>query len=263
MAITPESNTMSFFSYDVKKAVRSADAGKRTLSDWNRQIEADKKCCYFINEINLRTLRENMLKEGLCQQLEFADIDEFKRFLKEYLFKDLEDDRADLAATHAMLQWHQSGIQHATHQHTWAYALAQFPMIHLSIPIFTVRFISTKEGVCINENNTYSEWVEQLPNGDVKKHSPAENEQYCAHTSTTYLFSPDGIQLQGLSIDCPSLPLAQLFDKKSGEGCMMYLTNLFFRALQAFIASFYSGYVPVSTSEPDEPQTTFAHPRLK
>jgi hypothetical protein len=78
MAMLPESDHINFFSYDVKKAVRSADAGKCTLSDWNRQIDADKKCCYFINEINLRTLRQNMLKEGLCQQLAFVDIDEFK-----------------------------------------------------------------------------------------------------------------------------------------------------------------------------------------
>ena len=76
----------------------------------------------------------------------------------------------------------------------------------------TVHFISTKEGICINENNTYSEWVEQLPNGEVKKHTPGKKQQYCAHTSTTYLFTPDSTQLQGLSIDCPSLPLAQLLD---------------------------------------------------
>ncbi len=263
MAIFSEPSNMVFFSYDGKKAVTSADAGKRTLSDWNRQITAEQKCSYFINGINLRELRENILKEGKCQQLEFVDLAEFKQFLKEYLFKDLTDKKADVAVEHAILQWHQAGIQHATYQHTWAYTLEHFPNMQIPEPNCTVHFISTQEGVCINENNTYPEWVEVLSSGELKKHTPDETKAYCAHTSTTYLFTPESIELQGLSIDCPSLHFAQLFDKKPGEDIITLLTNCFFRALQAFIKRFYSDYTPVATAEPDEPQTTFVHPHLK
>jgi hypothetical protein len=90
---------MSFFSYDGKKTISAADAGQRTLMDWNRHIEADQIGRYFINGIKLSELRATMLKEGKCQQMVFADLSELKQFFQEYLFKDLSGERAELATT--------------------------------------------------------------------------------------------------------------------------------------------------------------------
>ena len=257
-----DANNLNFFRYDQKTTVTASDAGQRTLNDWNRQIEAGETCSYIINTINLYHLRTTMIKEGKCQQLTFSDLAEFKQFLKAYIFKDMDTDKADVAVEHAILQWHQAGIQHATSRHTWAYALEYFKTVQIPEPVCTVYFMSTPEGVCINENNTYLEWAEVV-SGELKKHTSPDKAPYCAHTSTTYLFTADHIQLQGLSIDCPSSELSVVFDKKPGEDLLTYLTNLFFRALDAFLAQFYSDYIPLSTTEPDEPQTTFTHPPLK
>ncbi|MBP6919350.1 MAG: hypothetical protein KBB94_10600 [Legionellaceae bacterium] len=253
---------MSFFSYDGKKTISAADAGQRTLSDWNRHIEADQTGRYFINGIKLSELRATMLKEGKCQQLVFADLAELKQFFKEYLFKDLSAERADLAAIHASLQWHQSGIQHATYQHTRAYALEYFPTVQIPEPEYHIHFVSTQEGVCITESNIYRELVEVLADKTIQKHTGDEKKGYCAQTSTTYLFTPENIQLEGIAIDCPNLRLAEVFDIQPEEDIITYLTNIFFRALYAFIARFYSGYAQLPTAEQEDSQTNFEHPRL-
>lgn len=264
MADIKTNSNLNFFSYDNKKVVSAADAGKQTLSDWNRHIAAGERCSYFINGVKLSELRENMLKEGACQHLEFADPAELIQFFKDYLFKDLSTEQAEISAAQAILQWHQSGIQHATYQHTWAYALKNFPNLQLSSPTTNVHFINTTDGVLITENNAYREWTKVQSNGEVEKHSRTEKEPHFAQTSTTYLFTPEGIQLQGLSIDCTEQDLAPLFDKQPEETTISYLTNRFFIALYAFIVSLFTDYTVVSMEEPEEEtHTIFKHPNLK
>lgn len=76
------------------------------------------------------------------------------------------------------------------------------------------------------------------------------------------MFTPENIQLEGIAIDCPNLRLAEVFDIQPEEDIITYLTNSFFRALYAFIARFYSGYAQVPTTEQEDSQTNFEHPRL-
>ena len=237
-----KTNKMNFFSYDTNNVVSTADAGKQALSDWNRQNIAGEQCVYFINDVMLSELRANLLKEGKCQQLEFRDVEELQQFFKDYLFKDLSEEQANLAAIHASLQWHQSGIQHATYQHTWAYALKNFPNIQISAPTSHVHFMNTAEGALIIENNAYREWSKVQANGNLEKFTRTEKESHFAQTSTTYLFTPDSIRLQGLSIDCSEPGLAQLFDKQPEETTIAYLTNRFFIALYMFIVGLFSDY---------------------
>lgn len=264
MAGDKTNSNLNFFSYDNKKAVSTADAGKQTLTDWNRHIIVGERCGYFINGVKLSELRATMLAKGACQQLEFIDTSELTQFFKDYLFKDLSAEQADIAAAQAILQWHQSGIQHATYQHTWAYALKNFPNLQLSSPNTNVHFTNTADGVLITENNAYREWAKVKPNGEVEKHSRTEKEPHFAQTSTTYLFTPESVELQGLSIDCSEPDLTLLFDKQPEETGISYLTNRFFIALYAFIMSFFSNYTAISTEEPDEgARTSFQHPNLK
>lgn len=263
MPISSNYVNMGFFSYDGGKAISTADAGQRTLVDWNRQLTADKTCSYFINGVKLSEIRAQLLKNGACQQLEFANIDELKQFFKDHLFKSLPEERAELAVTQASLQWHQAGIQHATYQHTRAYTLEHFPNVQISEPEYYIHFVSTADGASITESNIYREWVE-VDNGSLNKHAGDEKKGYCAQTSTTYLFTPESIQIEGMAIDCPDQRLAQIFDiQPEKENLITYVTNSFFRALYAFIALFYSGYTQVPTIEQEEPQTSFTHPRLK
>lgn len=259
-----KTNTMNFFSYNSDNVVSTADAGKQALSDWNRQILAGENCSYFINHLRLSELRANLLKEGKCQQLEFQDVAALQQFFKDYLFKDLSDEQANLAAIHASLHWHQTGIQHATHRHTWAYALKNFSNLQISAPTSHVHFMNTAEGALIIENNAYREWSKVQANGSLAKFTRTEKESHFAQTSTTYLFTPDRIQLQGLSIDCSEPGLAQLFDKQPEETSISYLTNRFFIALYMFILRFFSDYAAISTEEPEEDAPlTFKHPGLK
>lgn len=255
---------MSFFSYDGEKTISTADAGSRTLVDWNRHVTADKTCGYFINGVPLSDIRAQSLKDGACQQLEFADLAELKLFFKDHLFKNLDEERAELAVTQASLQWHQAGIQHATYQHTRAYTLKHFPNVQIPEPEYHIHFVSTADGVSITESNIYRKWLEVYNNGSFNIHEGDEKKGYCAQTSTTYLFTPESIQIEGMSIDCPDQRLAQIFDvQPETDNLITYVTNSFFRALYAFIALFYSGYTQVSTIEQEEPQTSFTHPRLK
>lgn len=260
--VLPNSHSLSFFSYDANKVVGSetSEARMRVLIDWNRQISYGE-CRYFINNLSLRTLREQMLEAGKCQQLEFQDLTEFKQFLKEYLFQNLDNDKAEIAIQQALLQWHQGGIQHATYRHTWIYALENFSNIRISEPISTVYFNSVPEGVRIIENNTYLEWVEVQPDNSLVKHTPEVQDSSCAQTNTTYLFHAEGIELQDLSIYCASPQLNAVFGNKPGE--KMSLSNSFFRALYEFIIRLLTGYTPVAMAEPDDPQTSFPHPPLK
>lgn len=256
-----EHKNLNFFSYDSDATMGTAGAGTATLSDWNRHVNAQESCPYFINGVKLSELRAQMVKEGKCDKLEFSSVDELKRFFKEYIFKNLSPDEADLAAEHASLQCHQAGIQHATYQHAGAYVLDKFSGIGLSEPKFTVHFDSTDEGAKITEINAFYEWVER-PSG--KKHTRNPNEEYYAYTSTIYQFTPKCLQIEELIIDCPSLNLAPVFDKRPGEEQITRMSNRFFRALFAFIARFYSGGAPTvpAVETKKDTQTTFEHPKL-
>lgn len=255
---------LGFFTYDSKKVASAAAAGEQTLRDWNRQV-VSKKCDYFINGVKLSDLRASIVKEKPDATLEFKDTEELKEFFKEFLFKDLEPEQAEIAATHALLQWHQWGILHATHQHTWNYALENFGnSIEISTPITNVYLANTVEGVLITEINAYREWSKVLPNGNLEKHKRTETEPHYAQTSTTYLFTPKSVELKALSIDCAEKDLSLLFDKQPEETTISYLTNRFFLALYAFIARFFTDYSPVANEEPEQDtQTSFKHPDLK
>lgn len=256
-----EHKNLNFFSYNSGETMRTAEAGTATLSDWNRHVRANESCPYFINGVKLSDLRDQMLKEGKCDKLEFSSVEDLKSFFKEYIFKNLSSEEADLAAEHASLQCHQAGIQHATYQHAGAYVLNHFSGIGLSEPKFTVHFDSTDQGATITENNEFYEWVE-MPSG--KKHTRNPNEEYYAYTSTMYQFTPKSIQIEKLVIDCPSRNLAPVFDKRPGEEQITRMSNRFFRALFAFIARFYSGVSPTvpAVEIKEDTQTTFDHPKL-
>ena len=258
---------LKFFSYDSQKAIEGADAGKRTMNDWNRQINAGSNCIYYINGVQLSAVRKT----------EFADVAELKQFFKKNLFNNMpglstkrqrlsrvvrktpkqatskrhqkkskpkiravsSSDRANLAAEQACLHWHQAGIQHATYQHANKYTLENFPKIGLPEPKSRVNFDTVKGGVKITEENTIKAWNENNPKGGApKKHTLGETESYYAKTHTSYLFTPENIQVQDLVIDCPSKALAPIFDSRPQSEQGNRIGNSFLRSLYSFVSRF-------------------------
>lgn len=265
---------LKFFSYDSQKAIEGADAGKRTMNDWNRQINAGSNCIYYINGVQLSAVRKT----------EFADVAELKQFFKNNLFNNMPGlsterhrrrrlvrktpnltasfdtvakrhrkklkpkiravssrDRANLAADQACLHWHQAGIQHATYQHANKYTLENFPKIGLPEPKSRVNFDTVKGGVKITEENIIKAWNENDPKGGApKKHTLGEAapESYYAKTHTSYLFTPETIQVKDLVIDCPSIALAPIFDTRPKSEQGDRIENSFLRSLYSFVAGF-------------------------
>lgn len=205
MADIWKKRNQSFFGYDGGETIKTAEAGKRTLNDWNRHIIAGQKCAYYINGVKLSDLRASMLEKGECKQLEFLDTAELKEFFKSHIFKQLLPEQAELAAHHASLQCHQAGIQHATYQYAGAYVQEQFKDMKLAEPQCTVYFDCSAEGGIITEKNAYREWVEILPDGKPKKHIRSDNKAPYATSETVYSFTPENIVLKDLVIDCPSV----------------------------------------------------------
>lgn len=263
---------LKFFSYDSQKAIEGAEAGKRTMNDWNRQINAGSNCIYYINGVQLSAV----------QKTEFANVAELKQFFKKNLFNNMprlstererrgrvvrktpklatssdtvvkrhhkkskpkiravsSRDRANLAADQACLHWHQAGIQHATYQHANKYTLENFPKIGLPEPKSRVNFDTVKGGVKITEENTIKAWNENDPKGGrPKKHTCGETESYYVKTHTSYLFTPETIQVQDLVIDCPSKALAPIFDSRPQSEQGSRIGNLFLRSLYSFVSGF-------------------------
>jgi hypothetical protein len=80
---------LNFFSYDDKAAAKGAEAGKRTLEDWNRTLEYKEKCRYYINGVNLFELRQRKTMVNgreVIEPVKFESIAELKQFFKKHLF---------------------------------------------------------------------------------------------------------------------------------------------------------------------------------
>jgi hypothetical protein len=163
------------------------------------------------------------------------------------------EERADLAAEQACLQWQQAGIQHATYQHANHYALDKFKKVGLPEPDFKINFESVPGGAKITEENTIRHWVENLPGGAIKRHKRSETEQYYAKTQTSYLFTPETIQVQDLVIDCPSTALAPIFDQRPTAEQGTRVSNSFLRTLYSFVAGFTAKPAAATTDLPSVP----------
>lgn len=266
---------LNFFSYDSEETATASMGGERTLSDWNRQVLAGKKCSYYINGVQLSEMVNNK---------PFAKIQELESFYKKNLFTNMAspdagtrpgrllrkvrkpgssetsnanlllktkirksksrlptaEEQANRAAKQACYQWHQAGIQHATYQHASKYSLENFPLIGISEPTeCIINFKTVPGGVTITEENVFRQWEEKNPAGKKpKKHIRDEKQDYYAKTQTTYLFTADSIEVADLLIDCPSVDLAPVFDTRPTADQEVRVGNRFLGSLYAFLGQF-------------------------
>lgn len=150
---------------------------------------------------------------------------------------------ADLAAEQACLHWHQAGIQHATYQNAYQNVLVKYPNIGLSDPTTPptsskIGFNSVQGGVKIIEENIFRKWDEIRPDRTVKKHEISAKDDYYAKTKTTYIFTPEVVQVKEVVIDCPNRDLAPIFDKRpSIEQAPRTKGNQFLRSLCRWVTS--------------------------
>ena len=179
-------------------------------------------------------------------------------------------ERIDLAVEQACLHWHQAGIQHATYQHANKYVLENFRNIGIPEPKCKVNFNAVKGGVKITEENIIRQWNQNSPTGgQPKKHILSDTEQYYVKTHSTYLFTPETIQIQDLVIDCPEKALAPIFDKRDQAESGNRVINPFLRALYSFVSSFGSSPSTTETKEipsikmQEEAQTKIELPKIK
>ena len=302
---------LNFFSYDSHKAAEGAHAGTRTLSDWNRQINAGDGCIYYINGVQLSKLRERKtVVNGRAQSqfVEFENVAELKKFYRKHLFNNIpelsterlrrrraarkspktaaspeglakrrtqkmkrkvrvmsREERIDLAVEQACLHWHQAGIQHAN-----KYVLENFRNIGIPEPKSKVNFNAVKGGVKITEENIIRQWNQNSPTGgQPKKHILSNTEKYYVKTHSTYLFTPETIQVQDLVIDCPEKALAPIFDKRPEAEQGNRVSNPFLRTLYSFVASFSSSPSTKPTNDipsikkEEAAQTMFELPKIK
>lgn len=214
-----------------------------TMNEWNRQIKAQEKCVYFINGVQLSTLRQEP----------FEHLEDFKAFLKEKLFPSQSTDDQKQLVEMILATGYQGGLFYATNS---AMTKKSMPTsVGLSQADIRIDLISDPEGLKIMEENKYRQWVETSTG---EKHICKENKPYYLKTQTTYVMKADSIKLCDLVVDCPSRHLAPIFDDRPQEE--QIFRSPLFKSLVAYIIAALCGMAGFQNTPSKEEETIYPKP---